>query len=125
MSDRALCPSGRPTAGALLIGMVGADGAVHHLRSPLLVGDEFSPGRDETRFRFAEPCAKQRCGHWGDDRCGLIDALLDRPSEPEPLVACGLRARCVWFAQRGASACTTCRHVTRRPDPARKAGAPT
>ena len=119
MSDRSLCPSGRPASGSILIGMVGTDGAVHHLRSPLLVDDEFSPGPDETRFRFAEPCARQRCGHWGEDRCGLVDALLDPPAPPEALVACGVRARCVWFAQRGAAACTTCRHVTRRVGPAR------
>jgi hypothetical protein len=105
-----------------VIGIVGPDGVVGALRPPLPVDRNFvqqAGPRSESRFRFAEPCAGSRCGHWlADDddagRCGLIDGLLeDQAPAAEHLPACGIRRTCRWFAQRGPHACAVCPHVTR------------
>lgn len=117
---RSACPSGRPRAGSLLLGMRGPDGTITYLRSPIEIGAEFEtaarPQNEiEERFRFTEPCAGNGCGHWRAERCGLIDDVVEvsAPTTEQHLPRCGIRASCVWFAQHGPSACAACQHVTR------------
>jgi hypothetical protein len=113
------CPSGRCRDQALLIGVVRADGSVAYLGAPLEIDGDFvalaSQGRTpETRFRFSEPCAEGACGHWDEDRCGLVEQLTDAAGaggSDAPLPRCGIRSSCVWFAQRGRDACGVCPHV--------------
>lgn len=127
----ATCPSGRCREGAVLVGIVGPDGRLGYVTPALPIDAEFvartRTGRTpESRFRFGEPCAEGRCGHWGGDRCGLITELLDSPrgaaegsaARVMPLPRCGIRASCRWFRERGPDACAICPlvvHTRREP----------
>ena len=111
------CPSGRCREGTLLIGVMGQGGQVRYLGEPLKVDADFvaaaAVGRTaETRFRFAEPCAANDCGHWAGRECGLVNSLLDvdqdLPESDRGLPHCGVRRSCVWFKQRKAAACRLC-----------------
>ena len=113
------CPSAPATAGALLIGVVTADGRVTNLGTPLTVDAAFiatakALGAPERRFRFSSPCQKQRCAHWSNHECGLIGELHTAASEAgEDLAApalprCAIRAQCRWWRQRGRDACAVC-----------------
>lgn len=111
-----LCPSARCKPGALLLGIVGADGVVALTGEELVVDDEFvrtaHAGRaPEKRFRFADACARSGCLHWTKGVCGLIDEVLERTpvaDDAPALAACVIRSRCRWYAQRGAAACAAC-----------------
>jgi hypothetical protein len=113
------CPSGRCRDQALLIGIVRPDGSVAYLGAPLEIDEEFvaiaARGRTpESRFRFSEPCAQGACGHWAEDRCGLVEQLMEAAptsGSDGSLPRCGIRSTCVWFAQRGSAACAVCPHV--------------
>lgn len=118
-AHQSLCPSGRCTNGALLIGLVGEDGKVRYLGGPAQIDNDFvevaQQGRTpESRFRFAEPCAQGSCENWAGDHCALVGRLqVEIPSDDEsgPLPACGIRASCVWFHQEGKRACAICPYV--------------
>jgi hypothetical protein len=114
-----LCPSARCESGALLLGVVGADGRVGFVVPPLPVDDAFvaqaSLGRAaETRFRFAGRCVEAECWHWRENRCTLVDTAVRTLAaqagprgerSPRP---CGIRRSCRWFAQHGRAACDIC-----------------
>jgi hypothetical protein len=116
------CPSGRCTPGALLIGLVGHDGTVRYLGGPTSIDEDFvqaaSKGRNpQTRFRFAEPCAQKSCQNWSGSDCSLVNELLNARTptitsvSAAELPRCGIRGSCVWFGQRGRSACEVCPFV--------------
>lgn len=73
-----------------------------------------SQGRNpQARFRFAEPCAQGSCHNWSGHDCSLVRELLqEAPASLTDgtleLPKCGIRASCVWFGQRGRSACGVC-----------------
>lgn len=112
--DHHLCPSARPAAGAILLGVVGADGRVGYVYPQMRVDDRFlkiaATGRSpDKRFRFAHSCVEAKCIHWQSERCRVIDVALDREaSRGEALPQCGIRPWCRWFAQRGREACGVC-----------------
>jgi hypothetical protein len=117
--DSSRCPSAPATEGALLIGVVTADGRVANLGTPLPVDAAFietakAHGAPEQRFRFSSPCQKERCVHWKHHECGLIGELYTAASEVgEDLAAaalpcCSIRADCRWWRQRGRAACAVC-----------------
>ena len=115
-----LCPSARCEPGAILLGMVGQDDQVAYITPAMRVTERFveiaqAKGRPEERFRFAQPCACDGCGHWQDERCGVADTLvaLCEPAEAEHLPKCSIRADCRWFDQRGVEACRICPLVVR------------
>lgn len=117
-----LCPSSRCHEGAILLGIVLADGRVAFARDRLVVDDAFVQNATtegsrppESRFRFSSPCAQAACLQWTGSRCGVIDAVLkdvrDQPLQPEagsPLPDCSIRHHCRWFEQAGAAACAVC-----------------
>jgi hypothetical protein len=130
----ALCPSSRCEDGATLIGIVLPSGRVAFSSSRLEVDEEFvniaRAGRSpEKRFRFASACAKHGCRQWSNERCGVIDRLIDQRVSSEPLVAqpksepleaprsdaalpaCSIRSECRWFQQAGREACVICPDV--------------
>lgn len=119
-AERRLCPSARCEPGAILLGIVGADGLVGYITPQVTVDDHFvgeaHKGRvPEKRFRFSQPCATTACTNWTGTRCGVIDAVMDEVSErnlPKPdgrfLPKCSIRSRCRWFAQIGTEACSVC-----------------
>jgi hypothetical protein len=116
--DELLCPSARAEAGAALLGVVGDEGRVRYLGSPLIVDDEFirqaKRGRaPEKRFRFADRCVQSGCVFWNDESCDVAataaahDSASDR-DDLERLPRCGIRPNCRWFAQEGVNACRAC-----------------
>lgn len=135
-----LCPSATLTGappgeaaalagdGLRLIGLVGADGTVTNLRTPLAVDAAMHAelqrqGAPERRFRFAAPCAERGCGNWQAGESGGDCALIGRirshvaasgaAPEAEPgLQPCGIRASCRWWQQDGPAACAVCTLVT-------------
>jgi hypothetical protein len=112
------CPSARAEPGNLLYGRV-ADGKVERLGTPLEVTPEFveavaANGPPERRFRFAGTCQQGRCAQWTGTGCGVIERVLAEMGPPTgngALPRCFLRARCRWYAQEGASACSACSDV--------------
>jgi hypothetical protein len=115
----ALCPSAPGTPGAVLIGVVEADGRVANLGTPLSVDIGFlevarANGPPERRFRFSSRCAEGHCSQWDGQRCGLIDRVLGHVAAagalemPASLPRCAIRADCRWWRQRGAAACAVC-----------------
>jgi hypothetical protein len=138
MDSERLCPSARCEDGALLLGIVAADGVIGYLTPPLMIDHVFvqraQRGRSpERRFRFAQPCITQGCAQWTGDRCGLIDRALQVAAQQRIMAdaqpatrsaqstsdmlntprdsyipRCGIRARCRWFAQDGLDACGVC-----------------
>jgi len=115
---RPLCPSAPGEAGASLIGIVGPDGRVARLATPLVVDDAFldtarAGSNLGERFRFSAPCAEAGCGHWTGAACGLIADVRRRASATglagEPgLPRCAIRADCRWWQQDAAAACAVC-----------------
>jgi hypothetical protein len=114
-----LCPSGRCEEGAMLLGIVGADGTVGYVRPPAVIDEAFVTevkrrGDPERRFRFAQPCVEADCSQWTGSRCGVIERVLeaavDAAAIPQScaLPACGIRPVCRWFAQEGTHACAVC-----------------
>lgn len=122
MPRRLLCPSAPCTEGAILVGVVLADGRVAFAAEETRIDAEFvsiaRAGRaPEARFRFASPCARGACRQWTGTRCGVIDDVLEEvPTElrasatpgVDALPACSIRAECRWFDQSGADACAVC-----------------
>ncbi|MBR0681233.1 hypothetical protein GXW74_12125 [Roseomonas eburnea] len=112
-----LCPSAPAEPGALVIGVVGPDGRVAHLATPLRADEAFvarlrrEDASPETRFRFSGTCLEGRCAQWTGTGCGIIERVLARIDAAEaaaPLPRCGIRRDCRWHAQRGAAACHAC-----------------
>ncbi|MBI1218343.1 MAG: hypothetical protein GC186_07325 [Rhodobacteraceae bacterium] len=113
------CPSAPAEAGATLIGMLGPDGRIHNLRTPLEVDADFlaaaaTQGPPEARMRFAGRCVEGQCGQWTGHSCGVIERVLDRlasadgPQVAAELPPCTIRANCRWFSQSGGTACRAC-----------------
>jgi hypothetical protein len=121
MDKTKLCPSAPAQEGAILLGVVQADGSIAYLKDRIEVSPEFLKlarvGRSpEQRFRFSSPCQESACGQWADGRCSLPERLAEVISEPESngLPRCSIRAQCKWFDQAGAAACQICPLVVTR-----------
>lgn len=118
-----LCPSARCGEGALLVGIIGAEGKIGYISPSFPVDKKFieqtRTGRaPEQRFRFAALCQESGCVHWTGTRCGVIDqarAAAERTQtgrdSSESLPRCGIRRQCRWFAQDGSDACSVCPFV--------------
>ena len=111
-----LCPSARLKEGAILVGIVLADGSVAFAADRLVVNRQFvenaRQGRSpEKRFRFGDACVQSGCLQWKDNRCGVIDQILEAApihELPVALPECSIRPQCRWYGQSGASACRIC-----------------
>jgi hypothetical protein len=123
--DKLLCPSAPGEVGALIIGVVNADGSVDYIRDRLPVTSDFLEiarrrGAPEQRFRFSSPCQQCACAQWADGRCRLpelLAALVPDDELAEGLPRCAIRGQCRWFAQSGARACQICPVVSTRDAP--------
>lgn len=117
-----LCPSAPATVGALIIGVVRADGSVGFIRDRIPVNAEFIKAADsgrapEQRFRFSSPCQECACQQWADGRCSLpgrIAEAVPNSLTPEALPRCSIRHDCRWYHQLGADACRVCPLVVTR-----------
>jgi hypothetical protein len=111
-----LCPSARMKEGAILVGIVLANGQVAFSADRLVVNRDFvenaRQGRSpEKRFRFGDMCVKSGCRQWTGERCGVVDQVLAAVPAGErhaALPQCSIRAQCRWYAQSGADACHVC-----------------
>lgn len=117
--DLTLCPSAPAREGASLIGVVGSDGRVVNIATPLPIDTAFletarAHGPPEERFRFSSACQKERCGHWTGQECKLIGELhhvavrAGAELTTAALPRCSIRAQCRWWLQRGRDACAVC-----------------
>jgi hypothetical protein len=112
------CPSARCAPGAVLLGVVGADGRVAFLPPGYMVDEAFAriarQGRNpESRFRFGGRCVEGACAQWSGDRCTVLDQV--RAEEPALALAagaaparCAIREHCRWHRQDGDAACAVC-----------------
>jgi hypothetical protein len=112
-----LCPSARCKAGAILLGVVQPDGHLAFLKNLLVVDEQFvqiaRQGRTpERRFRFSDVCIQGACKQWTEDRCSVMDQVLQyvEPGELQSseLPPCPVRPRCRWHHQLGNTACSVC-----------------
>lgn len=120
-NDERLCPSAPAADGAILLGVVGADGQVGYVQPLLTIDADFldrarSKGAPEERFRFASPCVESGCGYWTGSACGVIEQVLQRHAvgdlpAAEDLPHCMIRSACRWYAQAGRDACGVCPFV--------------
>lgn len=112
----------------MLVGVVGPDATIGYVRPRFGVDDRWldearGAGNPELerRFRFAEPCRPDICGHWKGDHCGVAVAAIESYEEravSAPVSACSIRRDCRWFAERGTAACRACTFVVRDVGPA-------
>lgn len=115
------CPSAPCAPGATLLGMIGADGELAYLRTPMQIDQSFvatahASGPPEARMRFASPCQEGKCAQWTGEGCGVVRKVLAAVEAqgglPETdLQPCVIRAGCRWFSERGATACNACKYV--------------
>ena len=103
----------------MLLGIVLRSGRVAYASEEIHVDREFvdiaHQGRSpETRFRFAQPCARGGCREWTGSRCRVADDFPSASCATVPtaeLPRCSIRPRCRWFIQAGAEACAACPEV--------------
>lgn len=118
-SSRPLCPSGRCRAGSTLLGIMGPSGNLIYTPQSIALDEQlaekFDANGGSSRYRFAEPCATDDCGHWSDEGCGVAKAgaAISDSQRSDRLPPCGIRSACRWFAQEGPSVCAVCPHVLR------------
>jgi hypothetical protein len=111
------CPSSLCEEGAVVLGVMTAQGRLAYVHPPAEVDAEFvarerTRGHPERRFRFAAPCVEGDCPQWTGCGCAIADMAAESPlasrSSSRRLPACSIRRSCRWFSQRGADACAVC-----------------
>jgi hypothetical protein len=113
------CPSAPAEPGAGLLGILGADGRIAHLKTAMRVDAEFlalarRTGPPEARMRFSGTCRTGACQQWTGHSCGVIERVLGRiggQAAPGALPPCTIRGTCRWYHQEGAVACAACSDV--------------
>lgn len=118
--DQTLCPSAAPEMrGSRLLGVVlgnAGEPRVAYLResyvidiSCLKLPEEVSPAQV---FRFAAPCAGDRCRHFDGSTCTLARRIVESlPVVTEDLPICWARPSCRWWLQEGREACVRCPEI--------------
>lgn len=117
---QSFCPSAQPDMqGSVIFGVIGGTGAVPHvayLATSVPVTAEVlslaAPVNPTEVFRFAAPCAEERCRHFEGAQCRLarrIGGLL--PPVVERVRPCHLRPTCRWWQQEGKAACLRCPQI--------------
>jgi hypothetical protein len=114
------CPSAEfGWDGSVAIGVVGGTAEkprVSLLATPQPVTEELlalaSPVTPTEVLRFAAPCLCDGCIHFKDANCRLAERIVKfLPKVTDRLPVCAIRARCRWWLQEGAAACTRCPQV--------------
>jgi hypothetical protein len=102
----------------MLLGIVQSDGRVCLTDQKITIDKQFvqiaNRGRTpEKRFRFAGRCIEGGCKQWKEERCGVIDSIMEIISPTEPLVLpdCPIRSECRWYKQWKGRACSVCPDV--------------
>lgn len=111
------CPSSIAQPGAMLLGLVNAEGVVDILPQPLEVTEAFiqearkNGDELEKRFRFSNRCLEHGCGQWKEGGCGVVQSLAavnEKLDGTGNLPVCNIRINCRWYAQEGGKACKVC-----------------
>ena len=114
------CPSAQPDwAGSVAFGIMGGtaeEPRLAHLPSALPVTGELlelsAPVSPTEVFRFAAPCAGDRCQHFHNQSCNLVTQIVQiLPAVASLLPICAIRSTCRWWAQEGRAACMRCPQV--------------
>jgi hypothetical protein len=126
MDNQKTCPSTTgDMPGAEIIGVIGPDGLVRNIPTPIPLTDEMreSAGpRPERIFRLAGPCMERKCVNWQNQACALIDRMREQADRlqltseiADKLPRCAIRPTCVWWRQSGPKACQVCPQVSYNP----------
>jgi hypothetical protein len=122
MCGTLLCPSAPAEEGAIILGVVQADGSVSHIKDRIPATREFldavGQGREpEQRYRFASPCKECACQQWVDGKCSVperMQEILADTMASNRLPRCSVRNQCRWYRQSGVEACRVCPWVVTR-----------
>jgi len=123
---RIMCPSSVCSEGATLLGIVKGNGTISFVKEKLTVTKNFveisKTGRKpESRFRFANTCLQAPCVHWKENKCSLVDNMVNVFSkvaaDVNDLPECTIRSDCRWYDQHGSKACTVCPYLIYELDP--------
>lgn len=115
-----LCPSAQPEwADSKAIGVVGGtreEPRVSPFASAMPVTKELlglsSPVSPTEVFRFAAKCVHERCAHFQNSKCQLIERIVGvLPPVSLEVPFCSIRKTCRWWQQLGAAACVRCPQV--------------
>ncbi len=124
-----MCPSTPADHASVVLGVVTSTGRIAYVTpavqvtAPMLITLDDARRPLESRFRFAGPCVESGCGFWAGEHCGLgarvAESFADVTAVESPdgdainleLPKCGIRSRCRWYADQGASICMACSYV--------------
>lgn len=120
--DVTLCPSAQPEIEGARVFAISAGTAdspeVFYLQNTQDVTPELlqlaQPVSPSEVFRFAAPCAKEKCGHFNETAhsCRLAEKTVRwAPVVVHKLAYCAIRAECRWWQQEGPRACQRCPQV--------------
>lgn len=118
MISPVLCPSYRCEVGSKLIGVVTEIG-LSYFPDELCVNQDFVDKANiysnaEKRFRFAGECLNKGCLQWQDNRCSVIEKVLESElfsTSLQQSERCNIKDSCRWFLQEGEKACSVCPKV--------------
>jgi hypothetical protein len=125
-----LCPSAQPDwPESVVIAVVdgrSSEPRVIPLAEPQPVGPELmalaGPVRPTEVFRFAAPCAEDRCRHFRDKTCTLVERVIKNLTSADASVPyCRIRSKCRWWNQEGKAACLRCTQIVTDGYPATEA----
>lgn len=111
------CPSAQPDMDeALLFGVLTETpegSVVGYLDRPVAASEwakKTAGTLDPTEvFRFAAPCAEDKCMHFNGSECSLAERITQVPVAIRLRVPkCAIRPRCRWWRERGVEACRRC-----------------
>jgi len=111
-----LCPSTPPTADAFLFGVIDEQVEVRYIQHPIPIDARLARALKkidlpQRSFRFTHRCTE--CGNWEQGHCAVATSVR-RAAEAlgeERIPVCGIRTRCRWFLQEGASICRLCQYI--------------
>jgi hypothetical protein len=118
------CPSARPhQEGAVVIGIVRESGPspvvdILPAEVPVSLIIDLIPALIQPTevLRFAAPCVERKCVHFEDDRCKLVERVVEvLPKSRAGLRKCAIRSTCRWWHQEGRAACERCPQIVTEP----------
>jgi hypothetical protein len=73
-----------------------------------------APVKAREIFRISASCLGNNCQHFDNDKCRLIERIVDGlPSVVDLIPVCVIRSTCRWWNQEGKSACLRCPQIVR------------
>jgi hypothetical protein len=112
------CPSALCEEGALLLGVMTAEGRLAYIQPPTTIDSGFvdrakERGHPERSYRFSSPCVEGGCPQWTGDHCGIGELVAKEAPQtlaesPARLPNCAIRSSCRWHFEQGPAACAVC-----------------